>query len=464
MNILAESDIQYCHFLSKYLFLSEQSKASIKTLIFNDVVRINMSFALQFLKKPYFTLARSINSYFFIHNGYSLIMSNTVYDFLNACHNNTEAEFNCQYILPTGFPQNEILMIEIELSNFCNLNCKYCYVCKDSCETISKKVLDDIATFIGDTCGNTSNHTAIQFFGGEPLANFDLIKYFIDNFKTVNKNIKYCIQTNGTLLNQHISEYLASENIGVGISSDGTPEVNSSLRTGCYSESINIESAIESSIYNGIFGGIISVLTKLNLEFEKYSEYWTSQYGDISVKMSPLLYIEEAKSNAISLSPSKQEIKELLSKLCEVHETNTKFTWQDYISTYEQLLFLELNDLCTSRGCRAANNFIAINKNGDVYPCTHLFSFPDMRITSIYDANSKQKIVDFISKSKSMIVNDCHSSSCSLWPFCRGGCLSQELSKSNGEKHNYCYYRKELFSVVAQSILRNIEKRYLGSM
>ncbi|MPN48827.1 hypothetical protein SDC9_196439 [bioreactor metagenome] len=95
----------------------------------------------------------------------------------------------------------DIDTIRINISNACNLACKYCYANGGNYtkpnSLMSKKVAKDIVTFIK----NNLNHIeTIFFFGGEPLLNIDIIEYICSEFK----DKKFKLITNGTLINDKI--------------------------------------------------------------------------------------------------------------------------------------------------------------------------------------------------------------------------------------------------------------------
>ena len=112
-------------------------------------------------------------------------------------------------------PQIEIF--EVILSNQCNLKCKYCYVCQNV-ETISIDNLDKIINWI-QNYPNKDPHYMIHFFGGEPLCNKELIKYFVEHYPSY---ADFLIFTNGTLFDRDFLEWARQySNIGFNISLDG---------------------------------------------------------------------------------------------------------------------------------------------------------------------------------------------------------------------------------------------------
>lgn len=109
----------------------------------------------------------------------------------------------------------------------CNGDCIYCQAKshqsgggKYMTEKIAKNAVD-IA--ISSPCQSM----AFEFQGGEPLMNFDIIRYIVDYSSSISdKDISYNIVSNLTLLNDEILEYITAHNITISTSLDGPAEVH----------------------------------------------------------------------------------------------------------------------------------------------------------------------------------------------------------------------------------------------
>ena len=114
------------------------------------------------------------------------------------------------------------------VTNQCNLNCKYCYVDKDI-KVMSLKVAEDTFNFVSNFIQNSIKNNEkinISFHGGEPLLNFEVIKYLVEKHKNQNyNNMTFMMTTNGTLFNKEIIDYV-TENIQISVSLDGKKQTN----------------------------------------------------------------------------------------------------------------------------------------------------------------------------------------------------------------------------------------------
>jgi len=154
--------------------------------------------------------------------------------------------------LETG---KEASIIQLVVANTCNFNCKYCFVDsmysskerektqKDPKNQIMKK--DDAERYIEIVIKhikkNGENSLFIQFFGGEPLINWPLIKYVLDKFSNGKKHgiiIQYSIVTNGSLITEKIAKYFKKYDVNCIVSIDSLHEKERVLANGKNSISV----------------------------------------------------------------------------------------------------------------------------------------------------------------------------------------------------------------------------------
>lgn len=123
----------------------------------------------------------------------------------------------------------------IHLSNDCNLRCVYCYAnggvyASDSC-LLSTEMLEKILDVFFSEFDEIS---AVQFFGGEPLLNIDLLEYACKRIRELNAargtETRFGIVINGTLISERFISLVKEYKIGVTVSYDGDPLVNDRLR------------------------------------------------------------------------------------------------------------------------------------------------------------------------------------------------------------------------------------------
>ena len=125
----------------------------------------------------------------------------------------------------------------LHIAHDCNLACQYCFAEEGEYHgrralmsfEVGKKAID----FLLLNSGNRKN-LEIDFFGGEPLMNWEVVKQIVEygrsKEKEYNKNFRFTMTTNGVLLNDEIMEYCNKEMSNVVLSLDGRKEVNDKMR------------------------------------------------------------------------------------------------------------------------------------------------------------------------------------------------------------------------------------------
>lgn len=128
--------------------------------------------------------------------------------------------------------------VQLMMSTGCNLSCRYCYQDDKKNKNMSKEVMESFIDFLCDTNPETS--TLIDFFGGEPLVNWEIIKYGLELMEDLNllHKLYFMISTNGTLITDEIAYTLSKYNVHVNISVDGTPEKHNYERNNSYDKTL----------------------------------------------------------------------------------------------------------------------------------------------------------------------------------------------------------------------------------
>lgn len=125
----------------------------------------------------------------------------------------------------------------LNIAHDCNLKCKYCFAEEGEYHgkrsmmsfEVGKKAID----FVIKSSGPRKN-IEVDLFGGEPLMNFKVVREIVDYARSIekdhNKNIRFTMTTNATLLNDEIMDYIDKNMGNIVLSIDGRPEVNDNIR------------------------------------------------------------------------------------------------------------------------------------------------------------------------------------------------------------------------------------------
>lgn len=133
---------------------------------------------------------------------------------------------------------NAVEMIQLEVTERCNLRCSYClynqdytekrnHGSRDMTKDVAFKAIDHLAH-----CSRYKKKVAVTFYGGEPLLCFPFIRECIQYAKCLflDKEITFSITTNATLITPEIAHYLSEENVGVNVSIDGPQDIHDKYR------------------------------------------------------------------------------------------------------------------------------------------------------------------------------------------------------------------------------------------
>lgn len=272
----------------------------------------------------------------------------------------------------------------LHLAHACNLRCRYCFAGQGQfggtealmpLET-GRKAIDFLIANSGD-----KRHLEIDFFGGEPLLNFevlkDLVAYGRNQGERAGKTFKFTLTTNGILLDQEITRYLNDLNISVVLSLDGRREVHDAMRvtalgTGTYDLVLSrmkdfVDTRSGSNYY------VRGTFTRHNLDFCS-DVLHLAGLGFEHLSVEPVVALEEAgyaiRDDDLPLVYSEYE--RLIRELLLLGQTG------------RQVDFFHFNiDLaggpCLPKrltGCGAGYEYMAVAPNGDLYPC-HQFAGRD---------------------------------------------------------------------------------------
>lgn len=134
--------------------------------------------------------------------------------------------------------ENHLEQITLELTERCNLRCKYCIYSSDN-ESHREFGTDDMTWDVARKAidygiEHSGDHLSVTFYGGEPLLKLDLIKKCINYIQSLNlgnKEITYSMTTNMVLLTREVAEYLASiGTMAVVCSLDGPEDIHDANR------------------------------------------------------------------------------------------------------------------------------------------------------------------------------------------------------------------------------------------
>ncbi|MBC3803104.1 radical SAM protein [Acetobacterium fimetarium] len=332
---------------------------------------------------------------------------------------------------------NESVLIVLWTTSRCNLNCRYCYAAaskrkEDMAFETAKAALDYFA----------DRRIKVQFAGGEPLLNVDLIGRVVGYAKSEHLDASFQMQTNGTLITPEIAAGIRKMKIVVGVSLDGTPQINERLR----GKTREVIVGIQLLGQLGIKTNINAVVTAQNVtelpELVDFAFYLGNVPG---IGLDILREAGNAKTNPGLVSPASPAqlaaaLKAMQKKSAELFKLSGRRIRLREIEEARKRLSCSScsGDYCYASGGRS---FVVL-PNGAVYPCGSLIDRPDY-----FMGNVKAGKIKPIALPK--IVPD-YCNDCTYFSVCSRGCPSRMMVNhaEQGERSLDCVLKKTAFEIV----------------
>jgi uncharacterized protein len=324
--------------------------------------------------------------------------------------------------------ENIVKALCLHLAHDCNLECRYCFAGQGKfggnpqlmSEEVGKKALD----FLMAASGSKKN-VEVDFFGGEPLMNFEVLKTLVNHGKTLagerGKTIKFTVTSNGVNLNKSIGQFLNEHEMSVVLSLDGRPEVHDKMRpfpNGKGSHQIvlkNIREFLESRNYKDYY--IRGTYTAGNRDFARDVEYFAEQGFD-SISLEPVTSDPDLE---YSLKP------EMLEQVAEQYEVLTRMIIKmresgKKINFFHFNIALDGGPCLPKRlsGCGAGYNYLAVDPQGGLYPCHQFVGEQDFAMGDVFNGVEKWEIGERFKNSHLYTKEEC--TGCWAKFLCSGGC------------------------------------------
>ena len=329
----------------------------------------------------------------------------------------------------TTYPMksNEVKALCIHICHDCNMRCKYCFADEGAYhakrEMMSLETAKKAVDFLIENSGKRKV-LEMDFFGGEPLMNLDVLKQTVYYAKAegakVGKKFLFTTTTNALLLNDETIEFFNAEMENVVLSLDGRKEVNDAIRktvNGKGTFDIIVEKIKKFISLRGSKSYYVrGTFTAKNLDFSKDVLFIADQGVD-SISMEPVVTeIPELQIRAEHLPTIEKEYEELCEKYLERHEKGEGFNFFHFNIDLE-------GGPCLSKrvsACGAGNEYFSVTPNGDLYPCHQFAGDEKFRMGSVFEGITKPELREKFKNSCLFTRKKCEN--CFAKFICSGGC------------------------------------------
>ncbi len=317
----------------------------------------------------------------------------------------------------------------LHVSHDCNLRCKYCFASTGDFGE-GRKLMDfetakrAIDFLIEKSYGR--KFLEVDFFGGEPSMNFDVVmktvEYARSREKECDKVFRFTTTTNGMHLTDDMIDFINREMYNVVLSIDGRKEVNDRVRvrvdgTGCYDLITKNFKRLVDKRGNDKDWYVRGTYTKYNLDFsEDVMHLYDLGFEQISVEPVMADPKEPYAITEADLPRIFKEYEVLAEKIAGIRKSGK------FINFFHFMLDLDQGPCAIKRlrGCGCGNEYVAVTPDGDIYPCHQFVGVEEYKMGSLYDGSFNMEMKNDFARAHVYTKPECKK--CWAKFYCSGGC------------------------------------------
>ena len=318
----------------------------------------------------------------------------------------------------------------LHIAHDCNLACRYCFAEEGEYHgrralmsfEVGKQALD----FLIANSGNRRN-LEVDFFGGEPLMNWqvvkDLVKYGREQEKKHGKNFRFTLTANGVLLDDEVMEFCNREMANVVLSIDGRKEVHDFMRPfrkgkGSYDLIVpKFRKFAESRNQDRYY--VRGTFTRHNLDFAKDVLHLADLgFKQISVEPVVALPEEEYALREEDIPQICEEYDRLAAEMIKRHREGKEFNFFHFMIdlTGGPCVYKRLS------GCGSGTEYLAVTPWGDFYPCHQFVGEEAFLMGNVFDGLKASELQEEFKGCNVYAKEKCRN--CFAKFYCSGGCAA----------------------------------------
>lgn len=331
----------------------------------------------------------------------------------------------------------------LHVAHDCNMRCEYCFAqtgdfgTKRSLMTAEtgKKSID----FLIESSGNRIN-LEVDFFGGEPLLNFDVVKeivrYAREREKELNKHFRFTITTNALSLQNKHKNFINENFDNIVMSIDGRKSVNDNMRhtvngLGTYEIILpKIKDIAESRNQDRYY--VRGTFTRENLDFSRDVLHLADE-GFQQISIEPVVAAKDTGYDIREedLPVLLEEYEKLAMLYVDRKKKGQAFNFFHFIIDLEHgpCIYKRIT------GCGAGYEYLAVTPEGDIYPCHQFVGIDEFKMGNVYSGIKKTSIKELFRSTTVFSREECKN--CWAKYYCSGGCAANAYQFSNDIKSPY---------------------------
>ena len=352
----------------------------------------------------------------------------------------------------------------LHIAHTCNLNCDYCFASQGKYHgeravmsfEVGKRALD----FLVENSG-TRRNLEVDFFGGEPLMNFDVVKELVAYARSIekekNKNFRFTLTTNGVLIDDDVIDFANREMSNVVLSLDGRKEIHDRHRVdyagnGSWERIVpKFQRLVESRGGKNYY--MRGTFTHENPDFlEDIKVMLDLGFNELS--MEPVVCAEgdPAELTREDLPIVLDQYEKLAELMIEREREGRPFTFYHYMIdlTGGPCIYKRIS------GCGSGTEYMAVTPWGDLYPCHQFVGEEKYRLGDIYEGVTNTAAQCEFSECNVYARPECRD--CWARLYCSGGCAANAYHSTGSVKGVYKYgcelFKKRMECAIAIQIAK----------
>ena len=352
----------------------------------------------------------------------------------------------------------------LHVAHTCNLNCAYCFASQGKYHgdravmsfEVGKRALD----FLVENSG-TRRNLEVDFFGGEPLMNFDVVKQLVAYARSIekekNKNFRFTLTTNGILVDDDVIDFANRECSNVVLSLDGRKEVHDRYRVdyagnGSWEKIVpKVQKFVEARQGKGYY--MRGTFTHANPDFLKDIQQMLD-LGFRELSMEPVVCApgDPSELTEDDLTLVMEQYEKLAELMLEKDKAGDPFTFYHYMIdlTGGPCIYKRIS------GCGSGTEYMAVTPWGDLYPCHQFVGDEKFLLGDIWKGVTNTAIQGEFAACNVYAHEECRD--CWARLYCSGGCAANAYHATGsitGVYENGCrLFRKRMECAIMVAIAR----------
>ncbi len=355
----------------------------------------------------------------------------------------------------------------LHIAHTCNLNCSYCFASQGKYHgdralmsfEVGKRALD----FLVENSKGRHN-LEVDFFGGEPLMNFDVVKQLVAYARSIEKaagkNFRFTLTTNGMLIDDDVIDFANRECYNVVLSLDGRKEVHDRYRVdyagrGSWETIVpKFQKLVEARGGRGYY--MRGTFTHANPDFLKDIETMLD-LGFTELSMEPVVGPESDPSSLTKedLPIVLEQYEKLAELMLKRHREGRPFTF------YHYMIDLKGGPCIYKRisGCGSGTEYMAVTPWGDLYPCHQFVGEEKFKLGNVFDGVSNFEAQEDFAACNVYSRPECRD--CWARLYCSGGCAANAYHSTGSVRGVYKYgcelFKKRMECAIMLEIAKTLD-------